>query len=631
MLNKIQITAILLWGIFSVNFLSFPVLGITTDAKKTLSFDTSIAEDATPEVLEKVMNSPEVEEIFFEPGTYHFYPDKGLEMFCRISNHNDVFVATAFPLLDRKNITIDGQGATFIFHGKMIPFIVENSKNIQLKNLTIDWYMPFHSEGLIVANDEEKGTFDMQISTDFPYEIRDNQLIFVKEYYEHTIGQSILYDRSRKAIMFDTESYTPVTTSKKGGEQYSLDSIRYRYKVDERAPGLRDIGMESRIWVEQLEPGLVRVHNHGKKMPPVGMVMAMKGEQGENRLAPAIRVVDSKDFQLSQVTVHHAGGMGLIVENTENIRIDHMVVSPSGDRVVSTTADATHFVGCRGEIHISESLFEGQLDDAANIHGTYQEVVERIDAHRLGVRMGHYQQQGFKIGRPGDKIGFVRLSESFFPFHELTLQDTEVLNGRYQILTFRESLPENIAAGDLLENIDAYPAVIIENCKIQGNRARGLLLSTPRSVKVLNNYFHTEMEAILVPVESGHWFEAGSARDLLIEGNTFENCVHSGQNRGVIRFITDDDEEHTAFEKIRIIGNTFRQFDPMILEVNNVDGFLFKANTIEYSDAFPSLFPDNPVVKINASKDLNFTDNTYKGKAKKMIVNTNQNQNIKFD
>ena len=140
-----------------------------------LSFTKDISEDATPSVLRALMNADKkmVREIRFEKGTYHFYPDKALEKFCFISNHEDVRAHTAFPIMDMENITIDGQGAEFIFHGIMIPFLIENSKNVTVKNVSVDWAMPFHSEGLVVANDPVKGTFDLQISDAYPYEIRN--------------------------------------------------------------------------------------------------------------------------------------------------------------------------------------------------------------------------------------------------------------------------------------------------------------------------------------------------------------------------------------------------------------------------------------------------------------------------
>lgn len=229
-----------------------------------VNFDTTIAEDATPEVLAKVLRAKKnsVSEIIFEKGTYRFYPDKAFESFQYISNHGDYLVYTAFPLQQLENITIDGQGSTFIFHGRMIPFLINLSKNIHIKNISIDWADSFHSEGLVVANDLKNNTFDIQISEQYPYEIRNDQLIFIKEYYEHNLGQTILYDPKRKAITFNTESYTPLSSYSKTPYKKVAEKIKYKYKVDRRGLLLREIGRENKLKAEELKLGLVRIHNH---------------------------------------------------------------------------------------------------------------------------------------------------------------------------------------------------------------------------------------------------------------------------------------------------------------------------------------------------------------------------------
>lgn len=109
-------------------------------------------EDATPEVLAQMLlaNENATIELTFEKGTYHFYPNKALEVFSNISNHNDVFVFTAFPIFNLNNLTNNGNG----FHGLMVPFLIDWSENIRLKNLNIAWATPFHSEGLVVENDQ---------------------------------------------------------------------------------------------------------------------------------------------------------------------------------------------------------------------------------------------------------------------------------------------------------------------------------------------------------------------------------------------------------------------------------------------------------------------------------------------
>ncbi|WPR71348.1 right-handed parallel beta-helix repeat-containing protein [Flavobacterium sp. NG2] len=613
--------------------LSCSYTGISQTRKgNTVFFETSIAADATPAVLAQFMkaDAKSISEIKFEKGTYHFYPDKGFEIYAQLSNHNNGLAKTAFPIFNMKNLTIDGQGATFIFHGIIIPFSVENSENIKIVNVAVDWAMSFHSEAKIVAVDPVKKTFDMQISDDYPYEIRNGQLHFIKEYYEHNIGQSILFDPKTTAISFDTESYTSLTTRTKTKIQNNVKNIKYKYNVDPRSPENFKVGMEDKLVVEQLKPGLLRVYNHGRKIPEVGKILTMKGEQGQNRFAPAFHVVSSKNFEANNVNVHHACGMGIIVENSENLTLDNFNVTPSQGRMVSTTADATHFVGCRGKITIKNCTFNNQLDDAVNVHGTYQQVEDILGENSIGIKVGHYQQQGFSIGVPGDVIGLVNLHQSFFEYDKLTLKSIEKINSRYHIITFNEKVPASLKAGDYIENMSAYPELLVQNCTISKNRARGLLLSTPRKIVVENNYFATEMEAILVPVESGYWYESGSALDLTIRNNTFQDCNIGGQNRGIIRFETDDESKNIAFKNILIENNKINQFDNLILEVNNTDGLKFKGNTITNSGTFKMLFPENPAFSIKTSKNIIFENNKYSGKANPILKSDGSVPNLKF-
>lgn len=605
---------------------------LSAQPSEMVVFNTDIADDATPEVLARMLESGErpISEIRFEKGTYHFYPDKALEHMCYISNHEDALARTAFPLFNFHDIIIDGQGSQFIFHGRMIPFIIEGGSNITLKNLSIDWEVPFHAEGLVVANDPKNKTIDLQFGEQDSYEIRNGELYFVKPYYEHNLGQNILFDPARRAIAYRANDYG-VVTSEKVTVQWNVDKINYKYKGDHRTIGQIGQGRQSGMDATEIKPGVVRIHNQKKQVPPVGTVVVAKGEKGLNRVSPAIRVVGVKNLTAKDVTVHHANGMGLICENSENITLDGFNVTPSGNRMLSTSADATHFVGCRGQITIQNCLLECQMDDATNIHGTYQEVMDVIDEHTIGIHVGHFEQQMFVIGREGDKIGLVRLSDSFEPYRELTLKSIQLINGRYQKITFNEKLPENIQIGDLIENLDAYPEVTIQNCTIRGNRARGFLISTPRKALIKDNFFHTQMEAILMPVESSSWYESGSAANITITHNVFQDCNHGGDERGIIRLRTDDDNENIAFKNIKITDNEFNSFDNLILEIENTDGLLFKGNKITNSGTFPQLYPDSPAFIIRSSKNVAFQKNNYNGNAKQILDVDKGLSNLKFE
>lgn len=246
------------------------------------------------------------------------------------------------------------------------------------------------------------------------------------------------------------------------------------------------------------------------------------------------------------------------------------------------------------------------------------------------MRVGHFQQLGFRLAFPGDTVGLVRLSDSFHAYHKMTVKGTDQVNGRYQIIYLNEPLPDNVKEGDLLENLSAYPEVMVENCDISRNRARGLLISTPKKTIIRNNYFSTEMEAILLPVESSSWFESGNAANVYIEGNTFQDCTSGGMNRGVICFRTDDKNSNIAFSNINISNNKFNHFDNLILEITNVDGLNFINNHITNSGTFPQQFPENPAFTVSYSKNINFKGNKYEGNTHQMIEINSCDEKIEF-
>ena len=70
-------------------------------------------------------------------------------------------------------------------------------------------------------------------------------------------------------------------------------------------------------------------------------------------------------------------------------------------RYFTTQADATHFSGCKGKIVSCNGLYEGMMDDAINVHGTYLKVVKRVDDRTL---VGRYMH-----GQSGDSSGDARV------------------------------------------------------------------------------------------------------------------------------------------------------------------------------------------------------------------------------
>lgn len=194
--------------------------------------------DATPGILQLVERAKKngSHKILIPKGTYHFHPLKAFEKYVTISNNDKGVKRIVFPIIDFHNLEIDGQGSNFIIHGAMVPFLIENSTNISLKNFSIDWKRPFHSEGTVVAVNKSEQTFDLKMSEEFPYAIRGNELIYLGENgYEQGLQQNIFFDPNTKGLVYDNTKYLMDPWMKRldyeysAKENFSGSSKNFRY------------------------------------------------------------------------------------------------------------------------------------------------------------------------------------------------------------------------------------------------------------------------------------------------------------------------------------------------------------------------------------------------------------------
>lgn len=114
---------------------------------------------------------------------------------------------TAIFLKDKKNITIDGNGACVLVHGKMTPVLLDHCENVTVKNLVIDYACPTMSEFYVLS--AENGVCEIKINEDCLYTIRDNELFWIgendKEGNPYWIDS--YHGNKRHIKVFDKETY----------------------------------------------------------------------------------------------------------------------------------------------------------------------------------------------------------------------------------------------------------------------------------------------------------------------------------------------------------------------------------------------------------------------------------------
>ena len=509
--------------------------------------------------------------LMLEKGRYDFHPAEALQRNYYVSNHDQPQPRpVGVPLEDMHNLVFDGQGAELVFHGRMMPLSLVRSTDCTLKDFSIDFENPQISQITIVESDAEKGiTF-----TPAPwvkYRISDSgDFLSYGEGWTFRHQYGIAFEGDTRHIVYNTaDLYCPIANVKQVGDN--------KFNV----PGWKDQRLKA------------------------GTVLALRSWE---RPSPGIFLTHCVNTRLHNVKMHYAEGMGLLAQMSENIELDGFSVCLKGDddaRYFTTQADATHFSGCKGKITSVNGLYEGMMDDAINVHGTYLKVVRRIDDYTLEGRYMHSQAYGFDWGYKGDKVQFVRsntmeLLEGTNEVVEISPLDAVIkeqgsgMDGAKTFrIRFKKPVPAEVSDKDGygIENLTWTPEVYFAHNTIRNNRARGTLFSTPRKVVVEHNLFdHTSGCAILLCGDCNGWFETGACRDVTIRHNRFVNSLTSQfQFTNAVISIYPEIPNLTGQNKlfhggkktaIRIEDNVFETFDAPILYAKSVDGLLFRNNKI---------------------------------------------------
>ena len=515
--------------------------------------------------------------LIFAPGRYDFWPDYAEDEFLFITNNDPGLRRVAFGLTATEDMEIDGGGARFVFHGNILPFVLDHSRNIDLHNFSIDWERPFHSEAKVLKVDDLG--LDVAITAEFPYEIDHGALVFLDE-------QKKPMSRTGDILAFD-----PVK-----GE------VAFMASDQSCGPCVR---------AHETAPGQVRIEEKLTAQPGNALVMSPA-----DRLYPAITVSDSAQTHIRDVNIYHAGGMGVVAQRSRDIRLEHVQVMPppGGKRVCSLTADATHFSNCSGQIVMDGCVFENQMDDATNIHGIYSRISRRLGPQQLEVELVHPQQWGFDSLTPGERVEFVH-SDSLVTYGEGAVGAVERRNSQFTAVTLDAAPPDELRPGDVVAVIGAYPDVRITHCYIGRNRARGLLLGSRGKIVIEDNVFHTAGAAILLEGDAKYWFEQSGVRDLTIRRNRFESCNYGVWGNAVFQIgagIAEDKRSESRYNRnIVIEDNVFNFFDPRLINAYCVDGLTYQGNRIERSNDYPAQHENARPFQISDSDNVRIDDARY--------------------
>ncbi len=501
-------------------------------------------------------------------GSYHFYKKFAFEKEYYISNNTYSKKSIIFPLIDKENITIDGEGSELLFHGEVVPFVIDNSKNITLKNFKIDYPNPYFFQGEITAAAEDfiELTFD---KSQFNMTVDDKNITFFNEEDDWSVSKEKFLTTE-----FDVSTGAP-----------SAYISPYFLYLPEKSDGSFLDGMYRYVKGTMLGDNKVRFDGHFKHTHNVGnMLICTCGPQ---RKCPGILGNRSNDILIKNVTMHATASMGVICQLCNNITLDTLKAVPreNSGRLLSVNADATHFINCGGFVKYEGCTFTNMLDDAGNVHGNYLKFIKYIDKHTALLMFGHYEQVGVNIFDNGDKIRFVN-NKTMTEIAVKTVKSASLINQWYVRLETEEELPELIE-GNTVENFTKMPELYINNCVSGYNRPRGFLPSTWKKTVITNNTFFNMSCGLHFTGDSNDWFESGHVENVIIKNNNFKNSAYAGGSAIVINpHVLEGD---TPFHRnIVIEDNVFEMHEERFLSASHIDGLVFKNNRFIKNESFPT-------------------------------------------
>ncbi len=487
--------------------------------------------------------------VTFPKGRYDFWPDGAIREQYFISNtstekEDSLKIRTVGMLFrNARNLTIDGNGALFVFHGKMTTIVLEHCENVKLQNIHVDFERPTMSE--MRYTKVENGEVELDVQRDARYAIRGGNLEWFGE------GWKTMHYH---AVEFDT----------------TLKTMRYS-----------DWKPYANAQATEISPGRVRFKTGATPKP--GNILTVR-DIIRDQVGMHIR--ECKNVTLEDVGMHYMHGLGIVSQYTENITMRRVTCAPRPEtgRIIASSADFMHFSGCRGKVTVEDCRFSGAHDDPINVHGTNLRIVGRSDDNTLKVRFMHGQSYGFNAFFPGDTVAFVH-SASMQRFANGLVKAVDRLSDRELLLTFEKPVPAGLEEHDCVENITWTPEVLIRGNYFTRTSTRGVLLTTPRKAVVENNtFFRTGMSAVLIEADAEGWYESGPVRDVTIRNNEFIDCAYQGGPGNAIIAINPSnkvvDTQKPVHFNIRIEGNTFKAFDYPVLYAKSTRGLIFDNNRI---------------------------------------------------
>ena len=516
-------------------------------------FDIATGKDITKQLIKLFEESAKIDrakKIVFETGTYYIDSTKCNKYMLYITNTvgDDEFQkdetshlqAVAFYLENIENLFLDGNGSVFIIDGKATNIAIRNCKNVIISNLEIRHAHPDMHELRVVSK--------TPFSVDFE------------------IDKDTLYKFSKGKLYFYGNDY--FVRADKNAEKSGWIGLIRKDTPNKIKRVLHPLAFK--LGIHGINERKIRVYYPNTKRFKVDDCYY---PYDVRRQFAGIFLEKSKDITVENISQRFNYSLAYVAQDCKNLTVKFVIFSPEegSARKMSSVADFIQLSMCRGDINVTDSYFDGAGDDCLNVHGIHFKITDKID-NKLKLTFMHPQTHGFNPLRAGDTLAQID-KDSLLETGIGKILSSALTDENNIVVTV--SNPDAFTVGQVVEDVDACPNLTFANNKMTRIITRGLLITTRGKVNIENNIFEsTAMSGILLSDDAKSWYESGMCKDITIKNNSFVYC---GDTPILIK--PENAVYHGAVHSnIRIIGNSFKQYNNECIVASSTDNILIENN-----------------------------------------------------
>ena len=423
-------------------------------------------------------------------------------------------IPTAFYLRGLKNVSIDFHGARLILHGKIQPFTIDECENVTIRNVAVEYARSPYTEFRIISNSHNK--MRMKRLPRFECKIENGSIVPYGDDWENrnlNCGNMFMQ-------VFDSETgegrgLLVCVIGDDIVESSTPPAFVHRYKAVEEEGDVVLSGDFPDYW----DSSMTAVLAH------------------EGRDVSSIQICRSKNICIENYRIINGQGMGIQGMYNEGIYISGLRLTRDeiSHGIVTNGADAVHLVATKGQISIDDSIFEGMIDDALNVHSVYLEA-EKISGDRVRLLCHperHMIRANFKILDVGDSI-LIHTGNTMEEKGKAVVKSYDIIDADHIDIEIDKAT--GVERGDYFENLSTQPELTIRNCVFR--KANSHLRIQTRGKTVISKCDISL--PLMLTGDTNYWQESSPVNDITITGCNFHG------DRGYIRICPEFDNVEKA-------------------------------------------------------------------------------------